>query len=126
MERRRLLSRFSPELSVCFKPLFFVAETSGLPLLSRGYATNPREQGSFVPPRGRGGGLKLSKCLPVPLSRLEFREAWSSRVTPSRWDSGCVLQGPVQDEDAGSFFKMIRNFKAATAQHSTKHRALCE
>ena len=134
-ERRRLLSRFSPALSVCFKLLFFEAETSGLRLLSRGYATNPREQGSSIPPGGGGGGLRLSECLLVPLSCLELREACSSRVTPSHWDPGtlrsgheqpCGLQGPVQDEDAGSLFKIIRNFKAATAKPSTKQRPLCE
>lgn len=64
--------------------------------------------------------------------------AWSS-VRPaahaSHWDPGtlrsgheqpCGLQGPVQDEDAGSLFKIIRNFKAATAKPSTKQRPLCE
>ena len=91
-----------------FQAAVLQAETSGLRLLSRGYATNPREQGSPVPPGGGAGGLRLSECLLVPLSCLELREACSSRVTPSHWDPGtlrsgheqpCGLQGPVQDEN---------------------------
>ena len=97
--RCHLLSCFSPELSVCFKPLCFGTETSGLvdsglPLLARGYATNLREQGALRPSRGRRWWPQLSECLPVPLSHLELHEAWSSRVTPSRWDSGTLTKWP--------------------------------
>ncbi|CAM9528627.1 unnamed protein product [Rangifer tarandus platyrhynchus] len=60
--RCHLLFCSSPELSVCFRPLCFGAETSGLvdsglPLLARGDAPNPREQRRFALPGGGGGGL---------------------------------------------------------------------